>query len=282
MTSKTKQLRVGVFVVGAIALVVVVLIVFAGLRWFSPRDKYHVRVDDSVFGLEPGAQVLMNGIRIGTVDGMRVMPDDPRMVDITIAVKRGQPIKADTEALLKFVGITGLKVIDLRGGSPAAATLPPGSVIPTGETMLDEVSRRGKELLDHSDELMKQAQAVLELTKTTMTNVAEVTDPAGEIMVHTKTTAANLARATASLDAMVRENRAAIRGSLDAVNRAASSAAELTADLDGVVRDNQQTLRSTLADVRQASRSFRELARELKQRPSRLLFSKAPKDRKLP
>jgi hypothetical protein len=35
-------------------------------------------------------------------------------------------------------------------------------------------------------------------------------------------------------------------------------------------------------DLRQASRSFKELARDVRQKPSRLLFSTTPSERKLP
>ena len=52
--------------------------------------------------------------------------------------------------------------------------------------------------------------------------------------------------------------------------------------LRGVVRDNGAYLRSSMFDLRQASRSFKELAREVRQRPSRLLFSNSPGERKLP
>lgn len=281
-TAKSNRVRVGVFAIAIGALVAIVLIVFAGMRWWAPRDRYHVIVDDSVFGLAPGAQVLLNGIAVGTVDGMATKPDAPGLVDVTIAVKRGLPIRTDTQALMRYVGITGLKVVDLRGGDSSAAPLPPGSTIPVGETTLDEVTRKGQELLDQSQELMNRAQSVMAQTETVIGNVAALTDPTGDIVANARTTSAKLAKTSAALEAMVDENRAALRQSLASVDRAASSAAELADDLDGVVKANQTQLRSTLADVRDASRSFRDLARELKQRPSRLLFSKAPKDRKLP
>jgi phospholipid/cholesterol/gamma-HCH transport system substrate-binding protein len=281
-TAKSNRIRVGVFAIAIGVLVAIVLVVFAGMRWWAPRDRYHVIVDDSVFGLEAGAQVMLNGIRVGTVDGMATKPDAPGLVDVTIAVKRGLPIRTDTEALLRYVGVTGIKVIDLRGGNAAAPPLPPGSTIRLGETTLDEVTRKGQELLDQSQELMNRAQGVMAQTETVVANVAALTDPTGDIVANARITSAKLARTSAALAEMVDENRAVLSRSLASVDRAAASAADLAADLDGVVKANQTQLRSTLADVRDASRSFRDLARELRERPSRLLFSKAPKDRKLP
>jgi hypothetical protein len=59
-----------------------------------------------------------------------------------------------------------------------------------------------------------------------------------------------------------------------------TNANDAMSDIKGLVHDNQ--LRAALTDLRQASRSLKELSREVRQKPSRLLFSGTPKDRKLP
>ena len=51
----------------------------------------------------------------------------------------------------------------------------------------------------------------------------------------------------------------------------------------GLVHDNEGIVHAAVVDLRQASRSFKELAREVRQRPSRLLFFGGSQgDRKLP
>lgn len=96
---------------------------------------------------------------------------------------------------------------------------------------------------------------------------------------------------------MVQENRLALRGTIAAVGDAArhasdvldddlpkvvASAGALVEDLRGVVRSNQNHLRTAMFDLRQASRNFKDLSRDLRQSPSRILFSKAARDRKMP
>jgi hypothetical protein len=49
-----------------------------------------------------------------------------------------------------------------------------------------------------------------------------------------------------------------------------------------MVRGNEGQLRSAVFDLRQASRNFKELSRDLKQKPSRILFSDSASERKLP
>jgi hypothetical protein len=107
----------------------------------------------------------------------------------------------------------------------------------------------------------------------------------------------NLEATSAELHAMVAENREALRGTIGAVGVAArhasalldqdlprlvTSAGTLVEDMRRIVRSNEVHVRTAMFDLRQASRNFKDLSRDLKQRPSQILFSKSAADRKLP
>ena len=126
MTTKAQKIRVGAFVLVTAVLLSVVLIVFGGVRFWENKETYHIVFSGSVMGLEKGAQVHLNGMRVGRVDEIEAAPGDLQKVLVTITVKKSVPIHADTRAILAFAGITGLKVIDLRDGSFTSPTLPPG------------------------------------------------------------------------------------------------------------------------------------------------------------
>lgn len=293
--TKTQKIRLGLFTVGTAAALLVVLVVFAGLRFWERHDRYVVDFEDSVLGLEEGAPVTFGGIKVGAVTDIRVAPDDLRKVRVAIKVKRGLPIRTDTTATLSMAGITGLKSIDLHGGAIDAPALPPGGTIATGETTLDRFERQAKALVDQSQQLMTHANNVL-------ANLEVLTEPVqfqgvAEIIASARAASANLADATAGLKAMVDENRAPIRRTLASVDRVTERAAsimdgevprimlgagDLVDELRGVVRDNGSYLRSAMFDLRQASRSLKEMARDVRQRPSRLLFAKPAHERKLP
>lgn len=290
MPSKAQSIRVGLFATATLVLVAVVLIVFGGVRVWEKEDHYRVVFEGSVMGLEPGAVVYLNGIRVGTVEDVAVHKTDLRKVDVAIAVDEGTPVRTDTQAMLQYAGITGLKVIDLRDGTAAAAPLPPGSEITAGVGLLDKLEARAQAIADQSGELMKRVRALTD-------NLVEVTEPA-------KVAANNFAELSGSLRTMVDENRAGLRqsmatleSSLAAIRETATGARKL---LDGQVTQlvtnagdtvttlktlmtaNEGPLRAAVFDLREASRSFKELAREVRQKPSRLLFSTAPSERKLP
>ena len=295
MATKAQKIRVGAFVVASVTLLAVVLIVFGGMRFWEKDHHYHIVFSGSVMGLETGAFVYLNGMRVGRVDKIGVDPDDLRRVRVRIALKENTPIHADTKAMLQFAGITGLKIIDLRDGTHGSPELPPGSTIAEGEGVLDKLEKEAKTIADQSRQLMDKANRIVE-------NLVVLTDPkkfegVETILAHSAAAAQNLEKTSASLDAMVAENRVALKSTLASVENVATSAStmidtqvtgllgkagEFVTGLDNIVRVNEGQLRSAMFDLRQASRNLKEMSREVRQRPSRLLFSSPPTERKLP
>ncbi|MBA3458291.1 MAG: MCE family protein [Deltaproteobacteria bacterium] len=302
MTTKAQKIRVGIFMMVALALLALVVIVFGGVRFWEKKSTYHIVFAGSVMGLEKGAQVHLNGMRVGRVDEIVAAPGDLRKVLVTIVVKNDVPIHTDTKAILAFAGITGLKVIDLRDGTLTAPLLPPGGLIDEGETILDKLEQQAKTIVDQSTQLMNTANQVV-------ANLDTITDPKkfdgiNEIIAHARTMSKNLSETSSTLQAMVTENRAVLKSSLANVDAATKSVDAATKSavammdvqiagligkaggfidgLDTMVRGNDGQLRAAVADLRAASRNFKELSRDLKQKPSRILFSDSASERKLP
>ncbi len=302
MATKAQKVRVGIFTAVAGALLAVVLVVFGGMSFWEKQHRYYIVFEDSVMGLENGALVYLNGIKVGAVSGIEVDPADLQKVRVTIEIKDDAHVKSDTQAMLQYAGITGLRVIDLRGGTYASAPLPPGGTIPLGQTVIDRLQQRAETVVDQTQEIMTHANRVV-------ANLATLTDPKDfegvkEIVVQAKTAAANLAETSATLKAMAAEDRVAIRATIKQVQTTVATvgtsaehatamldgqvtqlvgnANEVLASMKGMVTSSTPLLRSSLYDLRQASRSFKELAREVRQKPSRLFFSDAPGERKLP
>jgi phospholipid/cholesterol/gamma-HCH transport system substrate-binding protein len=274
-TTKSQKIRIGLFAVTAGTLLLIVLVSFAGVHFWKSRAHYNIVFDRTVYGLEVGSDVYLNGIRVGKVSSIDIASDDIDKVRVGIEIDKKTPVRTDTRAILQFAGITGLKVIDLRGGSFEAARLDPGGTITVGETALDKLERQAETMADESTKLLERANEIVSKADLIVGNLREITDPAhlGDIVKQTRQTAQNLAQATAALRGLIDENRAGLRSSIASIEQAARRASEL---VDG------SDVRGAVADLRQASRSFKELAREVRQKPSRLLYSRPEPDRKLP
>jgi paraquat-inducible protein B len=83
--SKASPAMIGGFVIGAIALIVIGLLVLGGTSWFAQRNTYIAYFPGSVRGLRVGAPVDFRGVTIGEVTEIEVL-FDPEDVSARIPV----------------------------------------------------------------------------------------------------------------------------------------------------------------------------------------------------
>ncbi len=157
-----QKARLGLFLIISGGLLVIIILIITGSELLEKRDTYFVRYKDtSVSGLEIGAQVKYHGVRVGRIEDIYIDEDQVDVVVVELSLKAGTPIKTDVEAEISALSLTGLKIIELTGGSRKAPMLPPGSEIPPGESTLQMIT--GK------------AEAVSEKLELALTNLVELT-----------------------------------------------------------------------------------------------------------
>ena len=119
------EYRARYVLIGAFALACL-LAAFGFVYWIKnigglgQRAIYDLRFETSVSGLNLGANVLFNGVRVGAVTAVNLDPAFPKRVTATISVDPGTPIRADTKVDVSFQGLTGATTISLSGGAPGA------------------------------------------------------------------------------------------------------------------------------------------------------------------
>jgi phospholipid/cholesterol/gamma-HCH transport system substrate-binding protein len=155
------EIKARYVLIGLFALAVIVA-GFAFVYWLDTkggigkRTTYEVRFQHTVSGLLKGSGVLFNGIRVGEVTGLSLVPDQPKEVVASIAIDARTPVRADTQVSLEFQGLTGVAAITLNGGSANAPLLKasPGEAPllvaseAAGQTM-SEAARQTLARLDH-------------------------------------------------------------------------------------------------------------------------------------
>jgi phospholipid/cholesterol/gamma-HCH transport system substrate-binding protein len=116
--------------IGAFALAVIV-VGFLSVFWLSGggtrpegTHTYKVIFAGSIAGLGRGSFVLFNGVRVGEVTEINLMPQDPAHVYALISVDARVPMRADTKATLESSGFTGVQSVALSGGNISAPLLP--------------------------------------------------------------------------------------------------------------------------------------------------------------
>jgi phospholipid/cholesterol/gamma-HCH transport system substrate-binding protein len=138
----------GLFVIG---FAIATALFFVWLAKSGHRDDvvYRIHFEESVSGLALGDPVKFHGVDAGTVKSMLIDPDDSRLVQVDVALRKDTPVKTDTSAMLKLKGITGVVFIELQGGSVGAQTL----VAATPQGQVPEIRSEKSTLATVVDEL---------------------------------------------------------------------------------------------------------------------------------
>lgn len=160
------ETRANYVLIGAFTLAAAAFMLLFGLwaaKYTSDKDwrLYDVVFDEAVTGLTEGGSVQYNGISVGTVDDLRLDPDDPRKVIARVKLRAQTPVKTDTHAKLSFTGLTGTAFIQLTGGSPEAPLLASENgddvpVIETEASALQNIAETANKLVARLDQVLSE------------------------------------------------------------------------------------------------------------------------------
>ena len=155
MITKSQKVRLGVFFTLLIVLLIIVFVVIIAPKMFQHRDIYYIGFRDvSVAGLQEGSSVKYQGLTVGFVSNISIDPKDIRRVIVELSLEPGLPIKEDTKAEMVYIGITGLKVIELRSGTNEAKNLKPGSYITAGRSIAESITGRADVITEKAEMIL--------------------------------------------------------------------------------------------------------------------------------
>jgi paraquat-inducible protein B len=244
MSRRASPRAIGVFVLGALALLVGALAIFGGGRVFGPKETFVMFFEDDVGGLQVGAPVTFRGVRVGTVTDVRIRYDtDHQSVSIPVYVQldrrqvvvtgeRGweemtEMVKRGLRAQLKMQSfVTGQVAVDLdfqpRTPARLVGIISNYQEIPTVRSSISQLRATFSDLVEEVRKL-----------------------PLDELIREVTTTSQNMAALLAHVDTLVQDTNAHVNKSFE--------------DVPGLVRDARQMM----ADVNTAARDFSKLSRDL-------------------
>ena len=118
-----RSVRVGLLVMAGITLFLVALFAIAN-RSFLFSDTFFINASyTSVAGLQPGAAVQFQGVRVGRVEEVQLPNEPGRKITVRMAIRdQARPlIRKNTQAQIKSDGLVGNQIIVLVNPAPATA-----------------------------------------------------------------------------------------------------------------------------------------------------------------
>ena len=119
MKTKISPTLVGMFVIGAVALVLIALLSFGGINFFSKPQRFVVYFDESIHGLDLGSPVKLRGVRVGRVVDLNVQYDAKNKKSVvevicefsrsTVKNEKGAPIDVSERKELQKLIDSGLR-----------------------------------------------------------------------------------------------------------------------------------------------------------------------------
>lgn len=304
METKANYVLVGAFTI----LVTVFGLLFAlwAAKYSSDKSwqSYQVIFDEPVTGLTEGASVQYNGISVGTVERLRLAPDDPRRVIAELKVQADAPVKLDTRAKMSMAGITGSPFVQLTGGSPQQPMLVDVDtrevpVIATEPSALQNIADTANRLVARLDQVLSEDNVTS--IANTLAHIESITGAVGSQDQDLRTLVVNLRQASDQLSStLVTTDRAIGQIDRDLVQQLPQLVSKMDATLmrldsaatgaDNILNENRAAIQSfandglaqlgpTLAELRALIRDLRAVTDRLEGNPAGFLLGRdAPKE----
>lgn len=304
METKANYVLIGAFTI----VVTLLLLLFAlwAAKYTSEKDwrNYAVLFTEPVTGLTEGSPVQYNGISVGTVETLRLAPDDPRRVIALLRLQASAPIKTDTRAKLSIQGITGSPFIQLTGGNPGSPALADVDrretpVIQTEASALQNIADTANRLVARMDQVLSDEN--VKRVSNTLANIESATGAIADQREDLRTLITSARKSSEQLSVtLTTTNRAVESVDRELVAKLPDLIAKLDSTLtrldsaannaNGVLADNRNAINSfandglaqlgpTLGELRLLVRDLRRISDRLDSNPTRYLLGRdAPKE----
>lgn len=317
MEERREQVFVGMFVVVAAALLVVTVFALTG-AFASATRTFHAKFRN-VAGIEPGANVRYEGgPKIGRVEKLKIDPNDPAWMDMEFSVKNDIPVKTDSHVAILSFSPLGDNHVEVKAGSPSAPRAPNGALLPADPyigfndltAQLNDLGPQARQLLgnlnDRVTELKTTVARVNDLLndknrqnisatldqlhgllaedrpeiRSALKNVNAASEKIGPLLDQMQKTIAQANGTLNKVDGMITDNRADVRESVVKLKGSLENVSRITTQLQDLLQNNDYNIEELLNNLRIVSDNLKEFTDVIKTRPSALINSRTPPDRK--
>lgn len=167
METRAHYVAVGSFVLAIIFLAFIAVLWLGRVQLSQEARAYYIFFRGSVSGLSKGSAVQYNGIPVGRVADVRVDPDNVEQIQVKIEIDGNLvDIKADARAFLETNILSGVSIVQIRGGTEGAANLEPKPghkypVIEAGQTEIEQVKATLPEVMGDIKAIAHQLSEIL-------------------------------------------------------------------------------------------------------------------------
>jgi len=294
METRSNHVLVGAVTLALLAGLLVFIVWLAGLSNKTTKC-FDIYFSQGVEGLNKGSSVNFQGVPVGQIQKISLLPDRPEFVWVRVEVDAQTPVLQGTTAQIKGVGFTGVSEIALegavKGGRPLVQIGPQGCpVIPASSGGLGALLNSAPELIDRiqrlterltellSDKNQNSVSDILENVDKTTRVLAErapdLADAIGDARIAARNAGVAAERVGLLADSTNKLLTEQGKPAAEDLRKAIASLQRTTDTLDAVIADArpgiQNFSKSTLPEANRLVRDLRDLSDSLRQFSERL------------
>ena len=288
METRSNYVLVGTVTLALLVGLLVFIVWLAGLSNQATKC-FDIYFSQGVGGLNKGSPVNFQGVPVGQIEKISLLPDRPEFVWVRVQVDSETPVLQGTTAQIKGVGFTGVSEIALegaiKGGQPLTQVGPQGCpVVPASSGGLGALLNSAPELIDRiqrlterltellSDRNQNSLSDILENVEKTTDVLAQrapdLADAIGDARIAARQAGITAQRVGVLVDSTNRLVNEQGKPAAEDLRKAIAAVQRSAENLDAMVADArpgvQNFSKNTLPEMNRLVRDLRELSTSLK------------------
>src|SRR6267378_1565380 len=269
-------------------------------------------------GVQPGTAVRYGGLKVGTVQRVRIDPGDSTRIEVDLVVDPGTPLKTDSVAKLSSLSPLSDNYIEISTGTEQAALVPPGSVLNSTESVgIAQVGDAIQSLVPQIQETLQKLTLNLDSLQITvgrandllndrnrsslsqsltnfnellsdsrpkvssgLTSMNDATARLAPLLDDVRRTSARADQMLSNLDSALSENRPDLRVSMSELREVLANSKTVMDQLQGIINQNTANIDEIMENMRSSADNIRVLTEAIKSRPSSLIRGVNVKERR--
>jgi phospholipid/cholesterol/gamma-HCH transport system substrate-binding protein len=315
METRREQALVGLFVI--VATAVLIATVFGITGAFGRTAKSFHAFFPFAGGLEVGSTVrYAGGPKVGRIEKLRINPQNPSNIEITLAVQSDLPVKTDSHVRIMSMSPLGDNHLEVVPGSPEAELAKDGATLPADRYLdLNAITERINDLAPEAQQLLHtlndratelkvtiarvndllndgnrsnlsgtlaQAHQMLAenrpAIKATIGHLNASSEKLGPLLEDLRKTSAEANKTLDHVDGLIGENRADVRQAVLDLRKSLTNVTDLTGRIDQTLDVNSENIDEMLGNFRDASENLKEFTKTIRNKPYTLLRASSPRE----
>lgn len=241
----SNEIKIGITVVGAVLIGVIGFRIMRNVPLFDNGRILYSKFAKAD-GLSEGKKILFNGVEIGSISSVHLLPSDSIVVKMSIKID--MPIPTDSRAFIRATDILGSKAVIIEKGKSKSKMLDGGYIKGVyDDGAISELQEKGLSLGD------KVAEIGENLNKVLLNFNSTLNEP----------TKKELQKSVVSLEKLLSQSEKAIEENRSDIQKSVTSLSSTLATLDSLAKESKPEIAETIKEIQNQLKNLETLSSSL-------------------